>query len=87
LGIIPRPKTEVLFEIGTIRRSGKAAKKRLIKNREWGGQLLFMHRLNYRLIHMIEISLSNVLVYSHGGEALLLGQELLQGLCNLLLMA
>jgi hypothetical protein len=34
-------KTEVLFEIKTIRRSGKAAKTRLIKNLVWGGQLLF----------------------------------------------
>ncbi len=32
-------KAEVLFEIKTIRQSGKAAKNRLIKNREWGGQL------------------------------------------------
>ena len=48
-------KTEVLFEIKTIRRSGKAAKKRLMRNREWGGQLMFMHWLNYGLIHVIEI--------------------------------
>jgi hypothetical protein len=31
-------KTEVLFEIETIHQSGKAAKNRLFKNREWGGQ-------------------------------------------------
>jgi hypothetical protein len=48
-------KTEVLFEIETICQSGKAAKNRLIKNREWGGQLLFMHWLNHRLIHVIVI--------------------------------
>jgi hypothetical protein len=35
------PKTEVLFEIKTIPQSGKAAKIRSIKNREWDGQLLF----------------------------------------------
>jgi hypothetical protein len=58
--------TEVLFEIETIRQSGKAAKKRLIKNREWGGQLLFIHWLNHGLIRVIEISSSNVLVYRHG---------------------
>jgi hypothetical protein len=61
-------KMEVLFEIKTIHRSGKAAKKRLIKNRKWGGQLLFMHWLNHGLIRVIEISSSNVLVYRHGGE-------------------
>jgi hypothetical protein len=59
---------EVLFEIKTIRRSGKAAKNRLIKNREWGGQLLFTHWLNYGLICVIEISSSNLLVHRHGGE-------------------
>jgi hypothetical protein len=31
-------KMEVLFEIETIRGSGKAAKKWLMKNRKWGGQ-------------------------------------------------
>jgi hypothetical protein len=61
-------KTEVLFEIKTTCQSGKAAKDRLIKNREWGGQLLFTHWLNYGLICMIEISSCNLLVYSHGGE-------------------
>jgi hypothetical protein len=60
-------KMEVLFEIKTIHQSGKAAKNRLIKNREWGGQLLFTHWLNYGLIQVIEIFLSNVLVYRHGG--------------------
>jgi hypothetical protein len=59
---------KVLFEIKTIRQSGKAAKNWLIKNCEWGGQLLFMHWLNHGLIRMIEISSSNVLVYRHGGE-------------------
>jgi hypothetical protein len=58
----------VLFEIETIHQSGKAAKKRLNKNREWGGQLLFMHWLNHGLICMIEILSSNVLVYRPGGE-------------------
>jgi hypothetical protein len=61
-------KTEVLVEIKTIRRSGKAAKNWLIKNRKWGGQLLFMHWLNYGLIRMIEILSSNVLMHRHGGE-------------------
>jgi hypothetical protein len=61
-------KTEVLFEIKTIHQSGKAAKNRLFKNRKWGGQSMFMHWLNYGLIHVIEISLSDVLVYRHGGE-------------------
>jgi hypothetical protein len=42
--------------------------KRLIKNRKWGGILLFMHWLNHGLIHVIEILSSNVLVYRHGGE-------------------
>jgi hypothetical protein len=60
----------VLFEIETICQSGKAAKNWLIKNREWGGQLLFMHWFNYRLIrvHVIEILSSYLLVYRHGGE-------------------
>jgi hypothetical protein len=40
----------------------------LIKNCKWGGQLLFKHWLNYGLIRVIEILLSNVLVYRHGGE-------------------
>jgi hypothetical protein len=60
--------TEVLFEIKTIRQSGKAAKKRSIKNSKWGGQLLFAHWLNYGLIRVIEISSSNLLMYKHGGE-------------------
>ncbi len=34
-------KMEVLFEIKTICQSDKAAKNLLIKNQEWGGQLLF----------------------------------------------
>jgi hypothetical protein len=55
---------EVLFEIKIIR----LQKKMLIKNRKWGGQLLFTHWLNYGLICMIEILSSNVLVYRHGGE-------------------
>jgi hypothetical protein len=59
---------EVLFEIKTIRQSGKAAKNWLMKNCKWGGQLMFMNWLNYGLIHVIEILLSNVLVYRHGGE-------------------
>ncbi len=59
---------EVLFEIKTIRQSGKASKNWLIKNREWGGPLLFMHWLNYGLIRIIEISSSNLLVYRHGGK-------------------
>jgi hypothetical protein len=62
-------KMEVLFEIKTMRQSGKAARNQLIKNRKWGGQLLFMHWLIYGLIRMIEISSSNVLVYRHGGES------------------
>ncbi len=61
-------KTEVLFEIETILQSGKAEKKQLIKNREWGGQLLSMHWLNYGLIWVIEILLINLLIYSRGGE-------------------
>jgi hypothetical protein len=61
-------KTEVLFEIKAIHQSSKAAKKWLIKNREWGGQLLSTNRLNHGLIRMIEILLSNVLMYRHGGE-------------------
>ncbi len=60
-------KTEVLFEIETIHQSGMAAKHRLIKNHKWGGQLLFTYRLNYGLILVIEILLSNLLVYRHGG--------------------
>jgi hypothetical protein len=60
-------KTEVLFEIETIRRSGKAAKNWLMKNRKWGGQLMFTHWLNYGLIHVIEILSSNMLMYRHGG--------------------
>jgi hypothetical protein len=36
-------KTEVLFEIKTIQQSGKASKNWLIKNPEWGGQLMFTH--------------------------------------------
>jgi hypothetical protein len=59
---------EVLFEIETIHQSGKAAKKQLIKNHKWGGQLMFTHWLNYGLILVIEISLSNMLMYRHGGE-------------------
>ncbi len=47
-----RSKMEVLFEIKTIRRSGKAAKNQLMKNRNWDGQLMFMHWLNYGLICM-----------------------------------
>jgi hypothetical protein len=42
-------KTQVLFEIKTIRQSGKAAKNQLMKNRKWGGLLMFMHWLNYDL--------------------------------------
>jgi hypothetical protein len=61
-------KTDVLFEIETIRQSDKAANNQLIKNRKWGGQSLFMHWLNHGLIRVIEISSSNVLVYRHGGE-------------------
>jgi hypothetical protein len=61
-------KMEVLFETKTICQSSKAPKNRLIKAREWGGQLLFTHWLNHRLIHMIKISLSNVLLHRHGGE-------------------
>ncbi len=38
-----------------------------MRNLEWGGQLMFKHWLNYGLIHVIEISSSNVLVYRHGG--------------------
>jgi hypothetical protein len=60
--------TEVLFEIKTIHGSGKAAKNWLIKNRNWGGQLLFMHWLKYGLICVIEISSSNVLVCRHWGK-------------------
>jgi hypothetical protein len=41
---------EVLLEIKIIHQSGKAAKKRLIKNREWGGKMLFMYWLYYGLI-------------------------------------
>ncbi len=59
---------EVLFEIKTIRQSSKAAKNRLIKNPKWGGQLLLTHLLNYGLICIIEIWLSNLFVYRHGGE-------------------
>jgi hypothetical protein len=59
--------TEVLFEIETIRQYGKAAKKQLMMIREWGGQLMFTHWLNYGLIRVIEILSSNVLVYRHGG--------------------
>jgi hypothetical protein len=55
-------KTEVLFEIVTIHQSGKAVKNWLIGNQEWGGQLLFTHLLNYGLIGMIEILLSNHLI-------------------------
>ncbi len=36
-------KREVLFETKTIRQSGKAARNRLMKNHEWGGQLMFTH--------------------------------------------
>jgi hypothetical protein len=61
-------KTEVLFEVKTIRQSSKAAKNWLIKNRKWGGQLLFTHWLNCGLIHVIEISSSNPLVNRHGSE-------------------
>ncbi len=61
-------KTEVLFEIKTIHQSGKAAKKRLMRNRKWGGQLMFTHWLNNGLVRVIEIFLSNVLMYRHGGE-------------------
>jgi hypothetical protein len=61
-------KTEMLFAIETIHQTGKAAKNWLIKNCKWGGQLLFSHWLNHGLIRMIEILLSNVLVYRHGGE-------------------
>jgi hypothetical protein len=39
-----------------------------MKNREWGRQLMFMHWLNYGLICVIEISLSDLLVYRNGGE-------------------
>jgi hypothetical protein len=56
-------KTEVFFEIETIRRSSMAEKKWFIKNREWGGQLLFTYWLNHWLICMIEILSSNLLVY------------------------
>jgi hypothetical protein len=38
-----------------------------MRNRKWGGQLVFRHWLNYGLICVIEILLSNVLVYRHGG--------------------
>ncbi len=51
---------EVIFEIEAIRQSGNDAKKQLIKNGEWGGQLLFTHWLNYGLICVIEISSSNL---------------------------
>jgi hypothetical protein len=61
-------KMEVLFQIKTICQSGKTAKNRLIKNHEWGGQLLFMYWLNHGLIRVIEISSSNLLVYRHGDE-------------------
>ncbi len=60
--------TEMLFEIKTICQFGKTAKNGLIKNRKWGGKLMFTHLLNYGLIHMIEILMSNMLVYRHGGE-------------------
>jgi hypothetical protein len=39
-----------------------------MKNHEWGGQLMFLHWLNYGLICVIEILLSNVLMYRHEGE-------------------
>jgi hypothetical protein len=61
-------KTEVLFEMKTILRSGKAAKNRLHKNPKWGRQLMFTHWLNYGLIRVIEILSCNMLVYRHGGE-------------------
>jgi hypothetical protein len=51
-------KMEVLFEIKTICRSVTAAKNWLMKNPEWGGQLLFTHWLNFGLICVIEILLS-----------------------------
>jgi hypothetical protein len=60
-------KTEVLFEIKTICQSGKAVKNRLMRNRKWGGQLMFTHWLNYGLIRVIEILSSKVLMYRHGG--------------------
>jgi hypothetical protein len=47
---------EVMFEIETIRQSGKAAKKLFFKNPEWGGQFMFTHWLNNGLICVIEIS-------------------------------
>jgi hypothetical protein len=59
---------EVLFEIKTICQSGKAAKKWLIKNRKWDGQLLFTHWLNHGLISVIENLLSNIHVNKYGGE-------------------
>jgi hypothetical protein len=61
-------KTEVLFEIKTICQSGNSPKKGLMKNCKWGWQLLFMHWLNHGLIHVIEISLSNRLLYRYWVE-------------------
>jgi hypothetical protein len=74
-------KTEVLFEIKTIRQSGEAAKNRLMRNHKWGGQLMFRHWLNYELICVIEIMLSNVLVYRHGGGFhLFVGARIVEGI-------
>ncbi len=42
---------------------------------------MFMHWLNYGLIHMIEILLSNVLMYRHGGEfSPLVGARIVAGI-------
>jgi hypothetical protein len=74
-------KTEFLFEIKTIHRSGKASKKWLIKNQEWGGKMLFTYQLNYGLIRVIEISSTNLLKYRHGGEfSLFIGARIIAGI-------
>ncbi len=59
--------TEVLLEIEIIHWSGKAAKTCLFENWEWGGKMSFLYWLYYGLI-LIEILLSNVLVYRNGRD-------------------
>jgi hypothetical protein len=56
------------LEIEIIHGSGKAPKNWFIKNREWGGKILFTYWLYYGLIRLIKISSSNVLVYKNGGD-------------------
>ncbi len=79
--------TEVLLEIETLRQLREAAKNRLMKNREWGGNMFFSYWLNHCLLKMIKITLSNVFVFKNGRDLSSLSWwKLLLSLCGSLWM-